>query len=608
MSIDQIDNPWGAFGGSGTGVGVNQHAWQNPGMDYGWDHVENPPWRGNDYFQPKTKDQIRKEALLQLAVLAVAVVAPAVIGAGTGTAFGGTSGQAAGGAITQGTASTGASAAATSLGVSPAAGASVYAAMQPFLDPQNVQVMQAAAGLGSDALLNLLDKQGPPRGDFVYNPNSEPDPVADFPFDMDGNAGSKASREPVRLLNAVTEKLAKMPLVRRLAERMSKEKPEVGGSQILDAVSRNVSLRNMLGQQVVEVAKDLGVGNPWEGSGSTPSISEFEDRIDQNPAIVIRGGVGIQTNPRNATITGTVYLQFDTDLMLGANPVATRNNLAQQAANSINGTLNSNTYNGMQIQSNVAVIPVPPGFRPPAGAHVFWVGNGRSDPMNQGISNAQKGGKKGYLYQPTVGGDAGHEFLHWMGLSDRYTELLYWDTPPRQGLYISQPAGTGANTFYTNVYLPRGTTRLTIPIADVQPVNEPGGIYQPTNNEMSIAGASTLTPFQLQIVFNGGREKEYDKDLILVQRGYNNDEQEFRSGAVKFTGHNAEWWDINRGQTIPKTPTLNGPRTIWRPIIGVYLGQNFESIDFLVNDSKGNHGSDIRNNRQIVNDALKRLK
>jgi hypothetical protein len=66
------------------------------------------------------------------------------------------------------------------------------------------------------------------------------------------------------LLDAVSEKLAKIPLMRRLAERMVREKPEVGGSQILDAVGRNPTLRNMLAQHVVEAAKDLGSGNVWE--------------------------------------------------------------------------------------------------------------------------------------------------------------------------------------------------------------------------------------------------------------------------------------------------------------------------------------------------------
>jgi hypothetical protein len=150
--------------------------------------------------------------------------------------------------------------------------------------------MQTAAGMGTDALLNLLQKQGPPRGDFVYNPNPEPDPVNPFPFDMYQNSPPSRSREsatahlrPIRLLDAVSEKLAKIPLMRRLAERMGKEKPEVGGSQILDAVGRNPTLRNLLAETVVEVAKDPdrfreGSGNVWE---EEESINQNRERLVQ---------------------------------------------------------------------------------------------------------------------------------------------------------------------------------------------------------------------------------------------------------------------------------------------------------------------------------------
>jgi hypothetical protein len=306
MSFELFENPWASGGAM-----HRQLPYVQASQEHGWGH-------GNDYFQPKTKDQIRKEALIQLAILAVVVAAPLVIGAvagagaagaagaggtaaGAGTAVGGASAQAATGAITQGAvssglsaaassglaagatsvsasaaASAGASAAASSLGISLTAGASAYAAMQPFLDPQNVQTMQVAAGMGTDVLLNLLQKQGPPRGDFVYNPNPEPDPVDPFPFDMYQNSPPSRSREsatahlrPIRLLDAVSEKLAKIPLMRRLAERMVREKPEVGGSQILDGVGRNPSLRNMLAQHVVEAAKDLGSGNVWEGRAAS---------------------------------------------------------------------------------------------------------------------------------------------------------------------------------------------------------------------------------------------------------------------------------------------------------------------------------------------------
>ena len=221
MSFEQFDNPW-AVGGAMH----RQLPWVQASQEHGWGH-------GNDYFQPKTKDQIRKEALLQLAILAVVVAAPAVVGAiggaGAGTAAAGTgvglgtSGQAAGSVITQGTvaatgglgaatsgavsagagavstaaaASTGAAAASSALGISLAAGAAVNAAMQPFLDPQNVQVMQAAAGRGNIATHLKL------ASGFEINPS---------PFPWQGQFRPLS----LRLLEGVAEQLAKNPKLRQ---------------------------------------------------------------------------------------------------------------------------------------------------------------------------------------------------------------------------------------------------------------------------------------------------------------------------------------------------------------------------------------------------------
>jgi hypothetical protein len=154
-----------------------------------------------------------------------------------------------------------------------------------------------AAGLGSDVLYDHLHKERPPIDDFVYRPDPKPDPVDPFPFDIYQNSPPSRSREPIRLLDAVSEKLAKMPLMRRLAERMVREKPEVGGSQILDAVGRNPTLRNMLAQHVVEAAKDLGSGNVWEDYPSNANYNHLDDNKsdDQlnykgNLAIIIRSG------------------------------------------------------------------------------------------------------------------------------------------------------------------------------------------------------------------------------------------------------------------------------------------------------------------------------
>ena len=51
--------------------------WAQAGHSYGWGH-------GNEFFHPKTKEQIQKEAMLQLAILAAVLVAPAIVDAGGG--------------------------------------------------------------------------------------------------------------------------------------------------------------------------------------------------------------------------------------------------------------------------------------------------------------------------------------------------------------------------------------------------------------------------------------------------------------------------------------------------------------------------------------------
>ena len=55
--------------------------WAQAGHSYGWGH-------GNEFFHPKTKEQIQKEAMLQLAILAAVLVAPAIVGAGGGAGAG----------------------------------------------------------------------------------------------------------------------------------------------------------------------------------------------------------------------------------------------------------------------------------------------------------------------------------------------------------------------------------------------------------------------------------------------------------------------------------------------------------------------------------------
>ncbi len=82
--FEDIQNPWSPGGQMSPRL-----PWAQPGLNYGWGH-------GNEFFHPKTKEQIQEEALMQLAVLAVVLVAPALVGAGGGAGAGGSIGSGAG--------------------------------------------------------------------------------------------------------------------------------------------------------------------------------------------------------------------------------------------------------------------------------------------------------------------------------------------------------------------------------------------------------------------------------------------------------------------------------------------------------------------------------
>ncbi len=70
--FDGINNPWAPGGQMASRL-----PWAQAGHSYGWGH-------GNEFFHPKTKEQIQKEAMLQLAILAAVLVAPAIVDAGGG--------------------------------------------------------------------------------------------------------------------------------------------------------------------------------------------------------------------------------------------------------------------------------------------------------------------------------------------------------------------------------------------------------------------------------------------------------------------------------------------------------------------------------------------
>jgi hypothetical protein len=166
---DGINNPWAPGGQMATRL-----PWAQPALDHGWGH-------GNEFFTPKTQEQLHQEAMLQLAILAVALVAPAVLGAGgaAGAQGGiagaqavgmGTSAEAAAGAVGQaGVAAAGAGTGSISMsGAMLAGGLSAASSMlQPFLKADSTQVLQQAARVGEGQLNQALHQMSSPRGQQV---------------------------------------------------------------------------------------------------------------------------------------------------------------------------------------------------------------------------------------------------------------------------------------------------------------------------------------------------------------------------------------------------------------------------------------------------------
>jgi hypothetical protein len=144
-----------------------------------------------------------------------------VITQGSVAATGGLSG-AVGGAVSAGAVSTaatagaGAAAASSTLGISLAAGAAVNAALQPFLDPQNVQVMQAAVAVGDQAFNRVLHRLSPIRVGQMIESRDESGSPWEF-YQQDPNKQDPASVHPAyKLLEMVMVKIAQDPVRRAM--------------------------------------------------------------------------------------------------------------------------------------------------------------------------------------------------------------------------------------------------------------------------------------------------------------------------------------------------------------------------------------------------------
>ncbi|MEM1000966.1 MAG: hypothetical protein AAGN35_28180 [Bacteroidota bacterium] len=258
------NNPWDVGGAM-----HRQLPWVQESMDYGWN-------TGNAFFQPKTKEQVRREALLQLAVLAAVIAAPAVIGAakaagaklGLGKAGGAATGaEAPGAALTQGSVPPGvAPGGLDKLAALGKAGLRVAGeALRPFADPQRGPALQAAAELGVAAVLRELAGEG---GGPIAGPGGGGAP----------QAGS------VKLLERVVEKLEGRTDFRRLGDRVAREFARGSGERAMAQLRQQVRVRQALVPVVMEVAEELGMEGVWEGTKN--NFTHHQD-AGQTPSQVI---------------------------------------------------------------------------------------------------------------------------------------------------------------------------------------------------------------------------------------------------------------------------------------------------------------------------------
>lgn len=321
MAMDLFENPW-APGGQMQ----KQSPWAKNAIQHGWG-------QGNEYFSPKTKEQIRNEGLLQLAIVAAVVAAPLIIGAigGSGAAAGSaaasgaaTGAEAAGVAAGQGAAAASGAAASTA-GVSAVAGgaAAAAAALQPFLKAGAAEAISQAAQMGAGELNDFMHREAPvKRRSFVFEPGGfEP-----LDVEIDSEQLKSISRKTTvhpsnQLLDTIVNKLNKVPLFSKWGNQIGRELEKKGASPLLETVASNPKIRKLFISQVMNSVEELAQGNPWEPFHSrNPENALIQDAPEEkeeqnNPVNVVVFPTGIQSSKDQV-----MRLAYESLLVSNANP------------------------------------------------------------------------------------------------------------------------------------------------------------------------------------------------------------------------------------------------------------------------------------------------
>lgn len=146
MPIDftPFQNPWGK-----GGKHYEKLPWVQQARQYGWD-------TGNDYYQPRTREEIRDEGIMQLAILAIVLAAPAIAGAASGGGGGaGAAGMGIGAeapGVVAGQVAGGLGASGLAPLIAGAAGVAANHALEPYLRPNARQQISSKSRMGTFTL------------------------------------------------------------------------------------------------------------------------------------------------------------------------------------------------------------------------------------------------------------------------------------------------------------------------------------------------------------------------------------------------------------------------------------------------------------------------
>ncbi len=227
--------------------------------------------------------------------------------------------------------------------------------------------------------------------------------------------------------------------------------------------------------------------------------------FDSNPVnIMDPTGADGEGNKETGQITATIYIKFDTDAFTGLEGQElqdAKDNYLTAVKTSITNAWNGQTLdNGVNVSAdNVQVIEASADMtvsRLKKNENLITVGNGASAPEDAmpNVSHVEGGGRNnsGYFYLSNGGSEAGHEFGHMLGLTDRYFNGVISNVTS----FNNSTASVG---------------RFTIPVAGIKEDD-----YDYQNNLMSGPGTPNLTEKQLNIAFNRNRnEKKHAKFAVI---------------------------------------------------------------------------------------------